>query len=231
MSIIEYRLQHFTAIILPLRLPLVRGFNRCQCFANIIICQVFQAMLRHPLVHHGAPWYAMSGEGLVIHLGQLTPPAESATENASSSRVQPCPAVSGRSVNGVCHAAAQILHILPQILAANRLDAQRRRANLARNKEAVDDGVAKPTTMWQQSSSLFKLQQQQSFCHTGHPQTPQAAQVATPFQGRTLLKYIWSASGKDGSTSSWDFKLPLAKQLIPDIERTCEEWRKTNTVG
>ena len=145
--------------------------------------------------------------------------------------VQPCPAVSGRSVNGVCHAAAQILHILPQILAANRLDAQRRRANLARNKEAVDDGVAKPTTMWQQSSSLFKLQQQQSFCHTGHPQTPQAAQVATPFQGRTLLKYIWSASGKDGSTSSWDFKLPLAKQLIPDIERTCEEWRKTNTVG
>lgn len=93
MSIIEYRLQHFTAIILPLRLPLVRGFNRCQCFANIIICQVFQAMLRHPLVHHGAPWYAMSGEGLVIHLGQLTPPAESATENASSSRVQPCPAV------------------------------------------------------------------------------------------------------------------------------------------
>lgn len=93
MSIIEYRLQHFTAIILPLRLPLVRGFNRCQCFANIIICQVFQAMLRHPLVHHGAPWYAMSGEGLVIHLGQLTPPAESATENASSRRVQPCPAV------------------------------------------------------------------------------------------------------------------------------------------
>ena len=95
MSIIEYRLQHFTAIILPLRLPLVRGFNRCQCFANIIICQVFQAMLRHPLVHHGAPWYAMSGEGLVIHLGQLTPDTSCRVSNGEcivpdvSSRVRP----------------------------------------------------------------------------------------------------------------------------------------------
>ena len=84
------------------------------------------AMLRRPL-RHGP--YVMSSEGLVIHLGQLTPltPADSTVQR---------PAVSSRgSVNGVCHTAAQIFHILPQILAANRLDAPWRRANLAPNKE------------------------------------------------------------------------------------------------
>ena len=210
------------------------------------------AMLRRPL-RHGP--YVMSSEGLVIHLGQLTPltPADSTVQR---------PAVSSRgSVNGVCHTAAQIFHILPQILAANRLDAQWRRANLARNKEVslvkwhfrrhvphFSHSVLVPVAWQTEGVRAWKL------LVTAKPTTrQQTVAIIQPGQAVAAAKLLlhWSPPNAAGRASSdaiprenapekcvkwkgWvnklDFKLP-ATTVIPDIKRTCGGWRGTDTVG